>query len=100
MEGLKRFAVKTGEQRFGKAPLQLPPAPDNVRRRLGAYKLREFVDAVYFSECSEYTFEDGKFFGPKLYDGYLKSIYGDYMALPPEEKRIGKHKILKVEKIK
>ena len=40
MEGLERFAVKTGEQRFGKAPLQLPPAPDNVRRRLGAYKLR------------------------------------------------------------
>lgn len=78
--------------------------PDKAKKMsgtfLGAYKLREFVDAVYFRECSEYTFEDGKFFGPKLYDGYLKSIYGDYMALPPEEKRIGKHKILKVEKIK
>lgn len=40
MEGLERLAVKTGEQRFGKALLQLPPAPDRIRRRLGAYKLR------------------------------------------------------------
>ena len=39
MQGLKRFSVKAGEQRFGKALLQLPPAPDRIRRRLGAYKL-------------------------------------------------------------
>ena len=39
---------------------------------------------------SEYQFEDRKFFGTKDYDGYLTSRYGDYMQLPPEDKRVPK----------
>lgn len=32
---------------------------------------------------------EGKFFhAPKCYDTYLKNLYGDYMELPPEEKRL------------
>lgn len=65
----------------------------------GAYKLREFVDSKYFMERKIYSFEDGRFYGPKDYDGYLTCIYGDYMKLPPIECRKGKHKIIKVEKI-
>ena len=34
------------------------------------------------------TFEDGKFSGLKNYDEYLRQIYGDYMKLPPKEKRV------------
>ena len=33
-------------------------------------------------------FKDGYFPGYKNYDIYLSNIYGDYMALPPEDKRI------------
>lgn len=33
-------------------------------------------------------FEDGKFPCYKNYDKYLSNLYGDYMKLPPEEKRI------------
>lgn len=67
---------------------------------LGAYKLREFTDVKYFRNRKKYQFEDGEFYGPDDYDGYLKCIYGAYMQLPPEEKRVGKHKIVKVEEIK
>ncbi len=66
---------------------------------LGAYKLREFVDCKYFHERNKYQFEDSEFYGTMDYDGYLSCIYGDYRRLPPIERRIGKHKILKVEKV-
>ncbi len=66
----------------------------------GAYKLRSFVNSKIFTERQKYQFEDTTFFGTKFFDEYLTSIYGDYMQLPPQEQRIGKHQIIKVEKIK
>ena len=38
----------------------------------------------------EVEFEGYRFFATKYYDEYLKSRYGNYMELPPIEKRIGK----------
>jgi lipopolysaccharide cholinephosphotransferase len=40
-------------------------------------------------------FEDTEFFVPQDTDTYLKSLYGDYMTLPPEHKRMQHHKVLK-----
>lgn len=40
-----------------------------------------------FDSLSEYEFEGHKFWGFTDYDWYLKSIYDDYMTLPPEEQR-------------
>ena len=37
------------------------------------------------------TFENKEFYGLTNYDYYLKSIYGDYMKLPPKEKQISHH---------
>ena len=34
-----------------------------------------------------YEFEGCEFWGPNDYDTYLKNLYGDYMKLPPPEKR-------------
>lgn len=42
-------------------------------------------------------FEDDVFKCPSNYDEYLRIIYGDYMKLPPEEKRLKGHKITKVD---
>lgn len=39
----------------------------------------------------EIEFETNKFLAPLDVDAYLKSIYGNYMMLPPEDKRSGHH---------
>jgi len=39
-------------------------------------------------------FEDGMFYIPKGYDDFLSGLYGDYMTLPPVEKRIGGHDLI------
>ena len=45
----------------------------------------------YFDECRDVPFEDGVFRIPARYDEILKTIYGDYMQLPPEDKRHATH---------
>ena len=46
------------------------------------------VPKEVFDEMREYRFETMTVKGFKDYDTYLKCIYGDYMTLPPEEKRV------------
>lgn len=41
-----------------------------------------------FSSAAELEFEGEKFCAPIGYKEYLSNIYGDYMKLPPEEKRV------------
>ena len=41
----------------------------------------------WFTDLREYEFEGVKLFGTRDYDAALEYIYGDYMALPPLEKR-------------
>ena len=43
---------------------------------------------LYPLELEEVMFEGIKVFVPKNYDLLLRSIYGDYMTIPPEEKRV------------
>lgn len=56
------------------------------------------IDAVSFSgkfkrkdwqEMTKLLFEDAYYTAPVQYDKILRRMYGDYMKLPPEEKRIG-----------
>ena len=42
----------------------------------------------WFKDVIEVPFEDTTLIIPRDYDAYLKTLYGDYMQLPPEEKRI------------
>ena len=57
----------------------------------GAWGKREILPAEYFGEGTPQRFEDLTVRGPAEYDGYLKGIYGDYMRLPPPEKRVAHH---------
>ena len=44
-----------------------------------------------FRDCIEMPFEDTKICCPIDYDHYLSTEFGDYMQLPPEEKRVSNH---------
>lgn len=64
----------------------------------GIYSFEKFIFPIdYFSSQSEYEFEGEIFTGPKNYDLLLSQFYGDYMTLPPIEKRVSEHGIIKCE---
>ena len=50
-------------------------------------KCRYGMPKKWFLNLSEYTFEGHKFYGCKDYDEVLTFAFGDYMTLPPENKR-------------
>lgn len=52
------------------------------------------VERAWFGEPKLYPFEDMQIFGPADAHAYLTALYGDYMQLPPEEKRVSNHDFL------
>lgn len=70
-----RVCQESGGARFGKYPIN-----------------REFL-----SEFTDLSFEDDEFQCPKRYDEFLRSIYGDYMQLPPVEQRVFRHGIIELK---
>ena len=57
----------------------------------GSYGKKEIVESSLFDEYIEVDFEQHKFYCIKEYDKYLSHTYGDYMQLPPMEKRVARH---------
>ena len=58
---------------------------------VGSYREKEILPKSFFDGYEDVQFEGEMFKTLKEYDAYLKSIYGDYMKLPPEEKRVSHH---------
>lgn len=56
-----------------------------------SYRLKEIVSHDVYSEIIDLPFEGEQFKCIKNYDFYLSKIYGNYMDLPPEEKRNTHH---------
>ena len=52
---------------------------------------RGIVPAEYWDGYQLYNFEDKQYFGIKRTDEYLTWVWGDYMKLPPEDKRTPHH---------
>ena len=50
-----------------------------------------------FGKGELYKFEDSEFYGPANADRYLRSIFGDYMTLPPVEKRVSHHSFIHID---
>ena len=55
----------------------------------GAYPKKDILKKQILTYLDEYLFESRYFTACKDYDLYLKHMYGDYMKLPPKEKRVG-----------
>ena len=58
---------------------------------LESYGICEIVDTSVFQDSVFHQFEGKQYRIPIGYDQWLRSIYGDYMQLPPKEKQIAHH---------
>ena len=57
------------------------------------YGSRERMPVEVFRGSVQVPFEGGFFPAPIGYDTYLSRLYGDYMQLPPEDKRVSQHNL-------
>ena len=58
---------------------------------LGSYAEKELVPTAVFESFFPTPFEGKEYMAIEGYDTYLSAIYGNYMELPPEEKRVTHH---------
>ena len=64
----------------------------------GSYGYKnESVERKWFEESVSLKFENTEFSAPKYYTEYLEYFYGDYMKLPPEDKRYNRHGIVNLD---
>ena len=64
---------------------------ENTDRRAASMPL------AFLVPYKEIPFEGELFKGPANCDGYLKEVYGDYMKLPPENKRGNWHQVIEIK---
>ena len=51
------------------------------------HTLEEYIEREGYGEPVKVSFEGKEYNAPANWDKYLKNLYGDYMKLPPEDKR-------------
>jgi len=64
---------------------------DYIGCSVAGYGIKEKISKKAFESAVEVQFEDGYYLAPIGYNEYLTNIYGDYMQIPPEGKRIPHH---------
>lgn len=67
------------------------PQGHSICNYSGAWGRKEIWPGEWISESCELTFEGITVQAPGEYHKMLKHFYGDYMTLPPPEKRVGHH---------
>lgn len=82
----KKMAMKSKNMSPNRVRTLLFPATGKLYKK-NPLKLRYGMPKEWFTDLAEYEFEGKKLYGTRDYDTILKYIYGDYMKLPPEDKR-------------
>ena len=67
------------------------PKSNTYASYTSAWYYKEIIPKDWFGEDTFLEFEGIRARVPKEYDKWLTVVYGDYMQLPPEEKRIPHH---------
>lgn len=62
-----------------------------IANHCGAWDKKEIVPAHWYGEGVTMAFEDLQVTVPTHYHNWLTQVYGDYMQLPPEDKRVPHH---------
>lgn len=83
---LNKYAKKSKNTSENRVRTLLFPATGKLYKK-NPIKERYGMPKEWFLDRMEYDFEGKRFYGSKDYDIVLKYIYGDYMKLPPEDKR-------------
>ena len=79
------------QDRIDKICITGNPGSKHICSFLTSYGLKDIYDKEWFGSDKEVSFEDSTFLVPENYDAYQRHIYGDYMQLPPVEKRVSHH---------
>lgn len=79
-------AVMKRERLYRSIPITL-----SIANHSGSYGKREIVPREWFVKSAKLVFEAIEVNAPANFDAYLSRIYGDYMILPPVEKRAPHH---------
>lgn len=95
----KLRSIESWKRSFKKIQHRYNSKPSQVSVNMcGAYRYdRESKPRIMLENLTEHVFEGRLFSVPEDYDGFLRSCYGDYMQLPPEEQRVGIHGIQHVD---
>lgn len=80
------------------AVLRLKPyeSSEYVGNLLGRWGMREVCRRAVFDGQHAFDYAGYRFMGPSGYDEYLAGVYGDYMRLPPEDRRKPDHSMVDV----
>ena len=63
----------------------------------GAWGIKEIMPAEWHAEGCSLDFEGIAVKAPIQYEKWLTQVYGDYMTLPPEEKRVTHHDTVRID---
>ena len=62
-----------------------------------ALPIAYYFDRSWCEKLQQYPYGDTTFSGPEDFDAFLSCLYGDYMQLPPEDKRENRHQIQELD---
>lgn len=80
-------------EKYNQALMSLPYDKGNqIISFHGAYKFRSLMDKSVYGTPDKLLFEGDFYSVPEQYEKYLSTLYGDFMQLPPENKR-NQHKL-------